>query len=148
MMQDLTSRKVKQPHGSQAEELSLLSPLPTEKTRRPDYTALIAAVALLPVYIAFYLRGQEELGRSVSFVLMMTAVAIRIRWDLRKRVWFWVVIASVLALHVPLLFLLRWPEGWLPAIGTLPLGLADLLIYLGVVAFIEKFILKTSPAEV
>jgi hypothetical protein len=121
----------------------------TDTQKKPtDYTGVIIVVLLLPVYLAFYFLGQEELGRSVSLVLGMVMLAIKVRWDLRKRVWFWGIILLVLLLHVPLLFLFRWPEGfhgWLPAIGTLPIGLADLLIILGAVQFVEKFIVKTPP---
>jgi len=55
-----------------------------------------------------------------------------------------------LTLHVPLLFLFRWPQGyhgWFPAIGMLPIGLADALIIVGAVRFVEKFIVKSPPAE-
>lgn len=123
----------------------------TDTQKKPtDYTGLIIVVLLLPVYLAFYFLGQEELGRSVSLVLGMVMLAIKVRWDLRKRVWFWAVILFVLLLHVPLLLLFRWPQGfhgWLPAIGTLPIGLADVLIILGAVQFVEKFIVKAPPTE-
>jgi hypothetical protein len=123
----------------------------TDTQKKPtDYTGVIIGVLLLPVYLVFYFLGQEELGRSVFIVLGMVMLAIKVRWDLRKRVWFWAVIVFVLLLHVPLLFVFRWPQGfhgWLPAIGTLPIGLADLLIILGAVQFVEKFIVKAPPAE-
>ena len=119
--------------------------------RKPtDYTGVIIVALLLPVYLLFYFFGQEELGRSVSIVLGMTMLAIKVRWDLRRRFWFWTVVVVVLALHVPLLFLVRWPQGyhgWLPAIGTLPIGIADVLIILGAVRFVEKFIVKSPPTE-
>ena len=122
----------------------------TTERKRTDYTGVIIVALLLPVYLLFYFLGMEEMGRSVSVVLGMTMLAVRVRWDLRKHFWFWAVIVLVLALHVPLLFLVRWPQGyhgWLPAIGTLPIGLADVLIILGVVRFVEKFIVKAPPAE-
>jgi len=123
----------------------------TDTQKKPtDYTGVIIVVLLLPVYLVFNFLGQEELGRSVFIVLGMVMLAIKVRWDLRKRVWFWVVILFVLLLHVPLLFLFRWPDGfhgWLPAIGTLPIGFADVLIILGSVQFVEKFIVKAPPAE-
>ncbi len=115
-----------------------------------DYTGLIIVVLLLPVYLAFYFLGQEELGRSVSLVLGMVLLAIRVRWDLRKHLWFWAIIVLVLLLHVPLVFRFRWPDGfhgWLPAYAMLPIGLADLLIILGAVGFVEKYIVKAPPAE-
>jgi hypothetical protein len=69
---------------------------------------------------------------------------------LRKRFWFWAIIVLLLLLHIPLLFLFRWPRGlngWLPAIGALPIGLADVLLILGAVGFVEKFILKIPPPD-
>lgn len=123
----------------------------TESGERPtDYTGLIIAAILAPVYLVFYLMNREEMGRSVFIVLGMTMLAIRVRWDLRHRFWFWAVIVLVLAAHIPLLFLFHWPEGyhgWLPAIGTLPIGLADVLVILGLVYFVEKFIVKSPPAD-
>jgi hypothetical protein len=122
----------------------------TTEGKRTDYTGVIIVALLLPVYLVFYFLGMEEIGRSVSIVLGMTMLAVRVRWDLRKHFWFWAVIVLVLALHVPLLFLVRWPQGyhgWLPAIGTLPIGIADLLIILGAVRFVEKFMVKSPPAE-
>jgi len=121
---------------------------PTKK--RTDYTGVIIAAILVPVFLVFYFLGMEELGRSVFIVLGMTMLAIRVRWDLRKHIWFWAIIVVLLLLHIPLLFIFRWPHGfhgWLPAIGTLPIGLADLLIILGAVRLVEKFIVKSPPAE-
>ena len=115
-----------------------------------DYTGVIIAAILLPLYLVFYFLGMEEMGRSVFIVLGMTMLAIRVRWDLRKRVWFWAVVVVLLLLHVPLLFVFRWPRGfhgWLPAVGTLPIGIADLLIILGAGRVVEKFIVKSPPTE-
>lgn len=122
---------------------------PASQRKRTDYTGVIIAAILAPVYILFWLFGKEELGRSVFIVLGMTMIAIRVRWDLRKRVWFWTIIVLLLLAHVPLLFLFRWPQGyhgWLPAVGTLPIGLADVLIILGAVHLVEKFVVKPRPA--
>ena len=115
-----------------------------------DYTGVIILAILLPVYLVFYFLGMEGMGRSVFVVLGMTMLAIRVRWDLRKRVWFWTIVVVLLLLHIPLLFVFRWPRGFhrsLPAIGMLPIGLADLLIILGAVRLVEKFIVKSPPAE-
>jgi hypothetical protein len=117
--------------------------------KRTDYTGLIILALVAPVYVLFIYLGKEELGRSVAIVLGMTMIAVRVRWGLRRRLWFWAIIVSLLALHFPLLFLFRWPHGyhgWLPAVGTLPIGLADVLIILGAVHLVEKFIVKPRPA--
>lgn len=122
----------------------------TAGKKRADYTGVIIAGILLPVFLVFYLLGMEEMGRSVFIVLGMMMLAIRVRWDLRKRIWFWAIVVVLLLLQIPLLFIFQWPRGfhgWLPAVGTLPIGLADLLIILGAVRFVEKFIVKSPPAE-
>ena len=81
-----------------------------QEKKTTDYTGVIIAAILVPVYLIFYLMGKEEMGRSVFIVLGMTMLAIRIRWDLRNRFWFWTVVVLVLAAHIPLLFYVHWPE--------------------------------------
>jgi hypothetical protein len=118
----------------------------TENTegKRTDYTGVIIGAILLPVLLLFIYLGKQDMGRSVCVCLGMIMVAIRIRWDLRRRFWFWGIILLVFVLHLPLFLLVRWPDGWLPATGLLPIGVADCLIILGAVRFVEKFILKTD----
>src|ERR1035441_3449302 len=101
----------------------------TDTEKKPtDYTGVIIGAILLPVLLLFIYLGKEDMGRTVCVVLGMIMLAIRIRWDLRKRFWFWGIIICLLALHVPLFFIVQWPNGWLPAIGLLPIGVADCLI--------------------
>jgi hypothetical protein len=120
----------------------------TDTEKKPtDYTGVIIGAILLPVLLLFIYLGKEDMGRTVCVVLGMIMLAIRIRWDLRKRFWFWGIIICLLALHVPLFFIVQWPNGWLPAIGLLPIGVADCLIILGAVRFVEKFIVKATPPD-
>jgi hypothetical protein len=116
--------------------------------KRPDYTGVIIGAILLPVLFLFLYLGKKDMARSVCIVLAATMFAIRIRWDLRKHIWFWAVIVLVLALHVPLFFIVSWPHGWVPGIIMLPIALADCLIIVGAVRFVEKFIVKApDPKE-
>jgi len=117
----------------------------TQKKKRADYTGVIIGAILLPVLVFFIHLGKQDMGESVCIVLGMIMLAIRIRWDLRKHLWFWGIIVSLLVLHIPLFILVRWPQGWTPAIGMLPIGVADCLIIVGVVRFVEKFIAKSHP---
>jgi hypothetical protein len=78
----------------------------------------------------------------------MIAAVIKIRWDLRKYVWFWATIVLILALHVPLFYLVRWPQGKFPTIAyTLPIGIVDFFIILGAVRLAEKIFLKDSCSD-
>jgi hypothetical protein len=44
----------------------------------------------------------------------------------------WGIIASLAALHLPLILFVPWPIKWIPAIGILPIAVLDCLIILGV----------------
>jgi hypothetical protein len=114
-----------------------------------DYTGLKIGAILLPMLPLFAYFGKEDVGLAVVIVLGVMAVAIKIRWNLRKHIWFWAIIAVILALHVPLVFMVRWPQGNAPTLFyTLPLGLVDFLIISGALRLAEKFFLKeSSPTD-
>jgi uncharacterized membrane protein YfcA len=120
----------------------------TTERKRPDYTGVIIGLILLPVLVLFFYMGKPDMGLSVFIVMGATMFAIRIRWDLRKHIWFWAVIVTILALHVPLFFIVRWPSGRVPPLALLPIAVADCLIVVGAVRFVEKFIVKApDPKE-
>ena len=111
-----------------------------------DYTGLKIGAVLLPVFFLFVYWGKEDMGLAVLIVLGVTIGAIKLRWDLRKRVWFWAIIAVILALHVPLFFVVRWPQGNVPTLFyTLPFGIIDFLIISGVLGIAEK-LLSRDPS--
>lgn len=119
----------------------------TEQKRR-DYTGVIIFAILIPVVLFFTYLGKDDLGRSVAICLGVLMFAVRIRWDLRKRLWFWGILFLVLLLHVPLFVLVQWPKGFFYHKGMLPVALIDLSVFLGTVHLVEKFIFKnTLPDE-
>lgn len=118
-----------------------------EKQKSTDYSGVIIAVILLPVFIFFRHIGRIDLGLNAFICLGVTLLVIRIYWNLRKLFWFWLVIIVILALHVPLALRIQWPHGWVPGIVLLPIGLADLLIYVGAIKFVERFIVKAPPSD-
>ena len=118
------------------------------KEKEPtDYTGLIIAAALAPVLILFLYLGKADLGLTVFIVLAAIVLAIKIRWSLRKHVWFWATIILILALHVPLFFIVRWPFGRVPTlVYTMPFAIADFLIILGALGLAEKLFSKDSSS--
>ena len=116
---------------------------PTEEKEPTDYTGLKIVAILAPVMLLFAYLGNAEMGLSVCIVLGMIAVAVYFRWRLRKHVWFWATIAVVFALHVPLFFVVRWPDSKVPTIAySLPIGIADFLLIMGAVGLAEKLFSK------
>ncbi len=118
---------------------------PPKEKKPTDYTGLKIAALLAPVFLLFIYLGKADMGLTVMIVLGMIIFAVKIRWDLRKHVWLWATIVFVLALHVPLFLMVRWPQGSSPTIAyTMPIGSADFLIILGAVGLAERLFSKES----
>lgn len=119
------------------------------KAKEPvDYTGLKIVAILLPVFFLFVYFRNADMGLTGCIVLGMIMLAVKMRWNLRKHVWFWATIVFILALHVPLFFIVRWPQGKGPTIFyTMPLGIADFVIVMGAVGLAEKFFSKNSSSN-
>ncbi len=120
---------------------------PKEKSST-DWSGTIIGIMFAPVFFFFVYLGKPELGFNVMIVLILNAVAVRLRWKLRKHVWFWATIVLILVLHVPLLFAVRWPKSNIPTIFfSLPLGTADFLLIMGAISLAQKVFAKGSSSE-
>jgi hypothetical protein len=119
-----------------------------EEKEPTDYTGLKIGAFLAPVFFLFVYLGKAEMGFTVIIVLGMTMLAVKLRWKLRKYVWFWATIVLILALHVPLFFLVHWSDSKVPTIAySMPIGIADFLLIMAAVGLAEKFFLKGSPPK-
>ena len=70
------------------------------------------------------------------------------RWDLRKRVWFWVTLTVLALLHVPLILLVPWSNTNYPGVVLLPQALLDLAIVYGCIKLIEKAMNRSDKATI
>lgn len=114
------------------------------KEKEPtDYSGLKVAAALIPVFILFLLLGNADMALTGCIALGMAIFAVKLHWSSRKHIWFWATIILVLALHVPLLFMIRWPQGKTPTIFyTKPLGILDFVIFYGALELAERLFCK------
>ena len=119
------------------------------KPREPvDYTGVKIGLMTVPVFILVTFLSNAEAGLAACIVLIAILFAIKIRWHLRKHIWFWAIIAVILALHVPLVFMVRWPQGQGPTLFyTMPLGIADFLIVSGALRLAENLFSKDSSSS-
>lgn len=121
---------------------------PPQKKSSTDYSGTIIGAMLLPVLFLFIYIGKAELGFTACIVLAMSMIAVRLRWKLRKHGWFWATIVLILALHVPLLFIIRWPQSSIPTIVySLPLGVVDFLVITGAISLAQKVFSKDSFSD-
>ena len=119
-----------------------------EQKKRADWTGLIITAIVAPVFFLFVYLGKPEMGFTVSIVLGLSIFAVKLRWRLRKHVWFWATIVVILALHVPLLFVIRWPQTKVATITySLPLGIVDFLLITAALSGAEKLFCKSSCSD-
>ena len=120
---------------------------PPKEKEPVDYTGLKIGGILLPVFFLVTFLSNADMALAACIVLGMVMLAIKIRWYLRNRVWFWAIIGLILALHVPLVPMVRWPHGNTPTLFyTMPLGIADFLIISGALTLAERFFSKGSSS--
>ncbi|MGB6899703.1 MAG: hypothetical protein WBE12_13980, partial [Candidatus Acidiferrum sp.] len=98
-------------------ELGIFDDDGPKKKEPTDYTGLVIVAMLLPVFAVCVYLGNADIGLTAMIVLGMIMCAVRIRWNLRKHIWFWATIVFILALHVPLFFIVRWPLGKGPTLA-------------------------------
>jgi hypothetical protein len=70
---------------------------------------------------------------------MTILLAMNVRWELRKYLWFWLTMACIVGAHIPLVLLVPWTSRWVPAVGLLPIVVADIAVIFGFLHLIEKW---------
>jgi hypothetical protein len=112
-----------------------------------DYTGLKIVAILTPVFVLITYLANADLALGADLVLGMTIFAVKIRWDLSKHIWFWAIIALILALHVPLILMVRWPQGNVPTlVYTMPIGILDFFIIIVALDTVDRIFSKDSSS--
>src|SRR5258708_17462863 len=118
------------------------------KEKEPvDYTGLKLAALVAPVFILVTFLYNAEAGLAAYIVVGVMVFAIKLRWHLRKHVWFWAIIALILAIHVPLVFMVHWPKNLPTIFYAMPIGIADFLIISGALRLAENLFSKDSSSS-
>jgi len=118
---------------------------PAKEKEPVDYTGLKIVAVLAPVFFLITFLSNADMALTVVIVLGVIVLAIKLRWHLRKHLWFWATIVVLLAIHIPLVFIVRWPQGSLPTrFYTVPIGIIDFFITLVAIDTVEKFFSKDS----
>jgi hypothetical protein len=97
-----------------------------------------------PVFFLVTYLYNADAGLAACIVLGVMIFAIKLRWHLRKHIWFWAIIAVILALHVPLVFMVQWPKNAPTIFYAMPIGIADFLIISGALRLAESLMSNGS----
>ena len=106
--------------------------------------AILLGICMFAIYVVFDERGDPGRGQAAAISAGAIALAARLVWDLRNRVWFWVVITIIVFLHVPFILLIPWKFRQLSYVALLPACLLDFVIVYGIIRLIENVVEKKS----
>ena len=98
----------------------------------------VVILSLLALFLLFAVVGDPGRGRAAAISLGSIVVAARLRWDLKKYVWFWITLVVVAGLHIPLILLIPWTSRSYPGVVLLPTMLVDCAIVYGCIKLAEK----------
>lgn len=108
---------------------------------------LIVGMIILPMILFLNHVGRTELDYPVLAALVAIAFAIRGRWELRAKWWFWLTMTVIVGFHALIVLLVPWKSGWVPAPLTILFCIVDLAIIFGVINLIEKQVTKSAGAR-
>jgi hypothetical protein len=82
-------------------------------------------ICLFPLYLLFSAFGNHGRGNAAICFGGAVIAVVRLRWNLRNRVWFWILVSILALMHIALIVLVPWPnkDYTLPII--LPVGVLD-----------------------
>jgi hypothetical protein len=107
------------------------------KMRLPWWGVLCVIFGAIPLLFLFDYFGKSALARPTLCSIAVVAIAIAMRWQLRRYVWFWLTMSVITALHVALILLVPWTNRWVPATLVIPIGIADLYGTLWVISVVR-----------
>jgi hypothetical protein len=115
--------------------------------RLPWWGVLCAILGAIVVAFLFDHFGKFALARPTIYSAAMISIAVAMRWRLRRQAWFWITIAVIVALHVPLILFVPWTTKWVPVFAIAPIAIADLYAVLAILSMVEKMVARQKTAE-
>lgn len=114
-------------------------------TRNATLAVVLCGIA---VAIAFESQGNPGRGRAAGLCATIFFLTIWLRWDLSREFWYWITLALLAAVHLPLLLLVQWTDTSYPGgYGLIPAALVDLAIVYGPIRLIETVLARRSQGS-
>jgi hypothetical protein len=119
-----------------------------KQMRLPWWGVLGVVLGTIVLGLLFLVSGRLDLARPSLFTIATFSLVIVMRWKLGRNAWFWITIAALVGLHLPLILFIPWTTKWIPAVVIAPFAMADLYVMLWVLRVVGKRMegRKTSDA--
>jgi hypothetical protein len=110
-------------------------------------SVLATCLCAFPLIIPFAILGRFEQGMGASCCLAMVLIVARFNWELRKHISFWIAIAVLLLMQLPIVVYVPWSTNRLfNGRGLTPFALIDCLIGFGLMK-LAKMAMKKKESN-
>jgi phosphatidylserine synthase len=89
--------------------------------------------------------GRLEESIPIAGGSAMCAIAVRLKWELRDRPWFWITMAIVVVIHILLIVNIPWTSRWIPSIAMAAVASADLIVIIIIIAVVQRLVEGPAP---
>jgi hypothetical protein len=110
-----------------------------KKIRLPWWGLLCLFAGGIPIVWLFDHFGRIDIALPAFNIVGAFGFVIYLKWKLRRNAWFWITIAIIAALHVPLILFAPWPTRWVPASVFAGIASLDICVMLLIIAVVGKF---------
>ena len=118
-----------------------------QKTRIPWWGALLWMAACGLIDWLLISLGKFDLALPALNSIAVVGFTIALKRDLGRYVWFWVTMAILATLHVPMVLFVPWTSKWVPSIAIAAIDSGDLVVMLAVIAVVGRFVGKQKIIE-
>lgn len=117
------------------------------ENRLTPLRGLIAVLCASPLFFYFAFNGDPARGRAAMLCGAVGLIAIECHWEKRKYVWFWVTVAILAVLHLPLVLFVRWQQQSYPGYTLLPFAILEFALVYGCIKLVAKVIIRSQSPD-
>ena len=118
-----------------------------KKMRLPRWGILPGIIIAFLCSWLFDYFGKLSMVLPVLNSIGVFGFLIALKWNLRRRSWFWGIMIFIAALHVPLIMFIPWTTQWVPALAIGVIDSADFCLIIWILAAVGKFMEEPSASE-
>jgi len=118
-----------------------------QKMRLPGWAVLCLAASTLALLTLFDHLGKKDLVIPIMNSILVLALIFGLKQALWGRVWFWITMTTIAALHVPLILFVPWTSKWVPALVIAIIDSADFCLIVWILAVVREFVGNVPEAS-
>jgi hypothetical protein len=118
-----------------------------KKLRLPWWGVLFGIIGSFLCAWLFDNFGKLEFVLPTLNSMAVLGFMLALKRKLWPHAWFWITMATLAALHVPLVLFVPWSTRWVPALAIAVIDSADFALILWILAVVGNFIDRPNRPE-